>query len=145
MVAVSGCYPNNISVLFDDNGGTNFHPIEEINHFIIHHANATRRNRPANAPRLGCAVNAILGVANIERAGTQGVFRTASHEGRNNVALLGFPINHDLWRAPIGPNGFSGDFILPGPGETLAANAHRLHNGPVVPQYEIKTALRGAD
>jgi hypothetical protein len=34
-------YPNNNSALFDDNGGADLYPVEEINHFIIHHADAT--------------------------------------------------------------------------------------------------------
>ena len=119
MVEASGSYPNNNSALFDDNGGANLDPIEEINHFIIHHANATGGDGLANAPRLGCAMDAVFGIANIEGAGTQGVFRTAGHESRNDMAPFGFPFDHDFWRTPIGPNGFSGNFTLPRPGESL--------------------------
>ena len=68
-------YPNNNSALFDDNGGADLDPVEEINHFVIHHANATGGDGPADAPGLGCAVNAVFGVADIEGAGTQRDFQ----------------------------------------------------------------------
>ena len=94
MVRAVGSYPDNNSALFDDNGGADLDPVEEINHFIIHHAYATGGNGTADAPWLGCAVNAVLGVANIEGAGAQGVLGTARHESWNDVAPFCFPFNH---------------------------------------------------
>jgi hypothetical protein len=71
MVQALGSCPNNNYVSFNDDRGANLDPVEEINHFIVHHANAPRRNRPANAPRLGCAMNAVS-IANIKGAGPRG-------------------------------------------------------------------------
>jgi hypothetical protein len=138
-------YPNNNSVLFDDYSGANLDPIEEINHFIVHHANAPRGNRFANAPRLGCAMDAVFGIANIQGAGTQGVFRAASHESRNDMPPSGFPFDHDLWRVPIGPDRLASDFILPRPGKAFTAHAHRIHDGPVVWQNIVEAPFRCAD
>ena len=62
-------YPNNNSTLFDDNGGADLDPVEEIDHFVIHHADAAGGDSLADAPGLRCAVNAVFGVADIERPG----------------------------------------------------------------------------
>ena len=145
MAAMFGCYPDNNSALFDDNGGANLNPVEEINHLVIHHANATRGNRPANAPGLGCAVNPVFGIADIKGTCTQRIFRTADHEGRNDVALFGFPFDHDLRGVPIGPCRLAGDFVLARPGITFAADAYWIHDGFVVLQNEVEASLAGTD
>jgi hypothetical protein len=105
-------YPNNNSALFDDNGGADLDPVEEIYHFVIHHADATGGDGLADAPGLGCAMNAVFSVANIKGAGTQGVFWTTRHEGRNDMAPFCLPFNHDLRRAPIRPCGFARNCVL---------------------------------
>ena len=81
MVSASPRYPDNNSALFDDDSGADFHPVEEINHFVVHHANATGGDGPADAPGLGGAVNAVFGIADVKGSGAQGILRPARHEG----------------------------------------------------------------
>ena len=105
-------YPNNNSALFDDNGGADLDPVEEINHLIVHHPDAPGGNGLAYAPGLGCAVNAVFGVADIKGTRAQWIFRATRHERWNDVAFFGFTLNHHLWRTPIGPGCLAGNRIL---------------------------------
>jgi hypothetical protein len=65
LVASEGISVKYILGLFDDDARTHFNAVKQVNNFVVHHADAARGNGPADAPRLGCSMDAVFGFAYI--------------------------------------------------------------------------------
>ena len=81
--------------------GADLDAVIEINDFLVHHADATGRHGASDAPRLGGAVNAKFGVADLRHACGQGEILLRNRGGhivRREVACsqgLGVNVDHD--------------------------------------------------
>src|SRR5262249_56382107 len=83
-------------------------------------ANAARGHEGPDGRGLIGAVDAVHGLAEIERARTERVGLAAGHEARQ----IGLAHDHLLRRSPIGPFRHPRHLFRAGPREALAADAH---------------------
>src|SRR5689334_14611439 len=87
------------------------------------------------------AVNAVFGVAEIQRACTQWI-AGATADPTGQIRLT----RHHLRRwNPVGPFGLAYDGLNSGPSETLAADADSITHGHAMAHGQIKERMRGID
>src|SRR5262245_33387681 len=124
-----------------DHPGAHRHPIIQIDDGVVHQAEATRRHGIADCLRLVGAVDAVDGVAEVERARAQRVAGAAGHEaGQVRLAR-----NHLGRWGPVGPFRLARDRQEAGPLETFAADADAVAQRPVVALDHVEEALRRVD
>src|SRR5215216_4099962 len=96
--------------LADDHLRADLHPVIEIDHFLIQHADAAGRYGKADRPGLPRAMDAEKGVliALIEVHGprTQRVVGASGH-AVGILSCQGIALDHFLGRMPVGPFGLS--------------------------------------
>ena len=102
--------------------GADLHPGGQIDDVPVEHAEAARRGGAADRVGIVGAVNAIEGVAEIERHGAERVLDAAGHLLRQAPVAIA----HLLGRMPVRPLGLAADRLRAGPGEALAAHGDRV-------------------
>src|SRR6185503_12673294 len=107
---------------------TDAHPIVEMDHVGVQHANAARRDRAADRAGIVGAVDAEERAADVKRAGAERVAWAAFHIGRNGYAFGGFAGDHLGRRAPARPFLLGDDVRGAGPLEALATDADLVAN-----------------
>src|SRR5690242_9993330 len=95
---------------------------------------AARRNEVADGRGLIGAVNAIHGVAEIERARAERVAFAAGHEARQ----IRLPLDHFLRRMPVRPFAHVFDTFDTGPSESFASDAHAVAQRLAAAEHQIK-------
>src|SRR4029078_2909002 len=94
----------------------------EVHDVLVRQAEAARRVRPSDGAVVVGAVNAIDGIAEIERARALRILQPARHRDRQTrLALV-----HLRWWRPRRPSGDTADALGSGPREAVAADGDRI-------------------
>src|SRR5208337_877087 len=125
----------------DDDLRSDRHAAIEIGDVIVDEAEAAGRDGVADRLRLVGAMDAIDGLAEIERARAHRVARAAGHEARQ----IGLALDHLRWRTPVRPFLLAGNLLQPGPLEAVAADADAVAQRAVVRLDQVEEALFGVD
>src|SRR5580698_2102449 len=123
--------------LLDDDARPDRHAVIEVDDVVVDQAEAARRDGVADRIGLVRPVDAIDGLAEIQRTGAQGIAGTAGHEARQ----IRLALDHLRWRTPVGPFLLAGDFLQSRPLEPVASNADAVADRPIVALDEIEKTL----
>src|SRR5579883_52633 len=127
--------------LLDDDAGSDRHAVVKIDDVVVDQAEAARRDGVADRLRLIGAVDAIDGLAKVERPRAERIAWPAGHEARQ-VRLA---LDHFRRRAPVRPFLLAADLLQSRPLESVAADADPVADRAVFPLDEIKETLGGDD
>src|SRR5271166_5926222 len=125
----------------DDDLRSDRHASIEIGDVIVDEAEAAGRDGVADRLRLVGAMDAIDGLAEIERARAHRVARATGHEARQ----VGLALDHLRRRPPVGPFLLAGDLLQARPLEAVAADADAVAKSPIVRLNEVEEALARVD
>ena len=113
----------------------------QVQHMLVHHAEAARRCRLPDGLGVVGAVDAVERVAEIERLRAERVLQAAGHlVGQARVTG-----DHLFRRVPVGPGLLAADHFRAGPGEALAADRDRILICLARRQDEVERPPRAID
>ena len=117
--------------------GADFDAIVEIDDVVIGHANAARRGRCADGMRLVGTVDAVLGVAEIQRARAEWIGGATVHM----TWQIGPALEHFRRWGPIRPFALVGDGHRTAPCKTGATNANTVLHRLTFAGHQIEPSL----
>src|SRR5262245_22485700 len=128
-------------LLLHDHLGADRHAVIEIDDLVVDQTEAAGRHRVSDCIRRIGAMDAIDCVAEIERAGTEWIARTACHL----APQIGLPFKHFRRRRPVRPLLLAPDPLHALPLETVAADPDAVAHGAVVGLHQLEKTLGGVD
>ena len=129
----------------DDHLGADLDALEQVDHVLVAHADAARRDVGADGPWRVGAVNAIERAAEIERARAERVGRPAGHHDRQDAALLALAHDHLGRRPPFRPRRLAGDLFDAAPAKTFLADADAVAPRLAVGHHQIEKLVAAID
>src|SRR5271168_2880817 len=113
----------------------------EVDHVVVHHADASARHLLADRLRHVCAVNAVHRAAEIHGARAERITRAAGYEARQ----IGLSPQHVRGRKPVWPLGLTLDCLHTRPGEALTTDTDAIADRLAAAEHEVKVSVWGID
>ena len=121
--------------------GADIHAAVQVDHVRIQHSDTTARYPLTDCRgRIG-TVDAVHGIAEVDRPRAQRVAVAARHP----AGQVGLALDHFRRRRPIGPLGLTGHCLFARPSKAVAPYADAVADGLTIAEHVVQKRLRSID